>query len=315
MTLQQLIYVVTIAETASMNRAAQELFLSQSSLSASVQHLEKELGLTIFRRSNRGVGVTPAGEEFLIYARQIVNQYRLTEEKFIQKKKSKKNFSVSSQHYTFAVKAFIEMAKQFQPEQYAFGIYECKTAEIIENVRSYKSELGVLYLDDFNGEILRRLFVDQGLRFTELFPCKIYVFLAASHPLAGQATLSLEDLQPYPCLSFDQGENQAFYLAEEVYSTWNYRQVIKASDRATLLNLMIGLAGYTLCSGILCEDLNGTDYRVIPLRSDKVMHIGYIQRQDSILSPLGELYIGELKKCSVNVLPGETQDPSPKNGS
>ncbi|MCI2046565.1 MAG: LysR family transcriptional regulator [Faecalibacterium sp.] len=303
MTLQQLTYAVTIAETASMNKAAQALFLSQSSLSASILNLEKELGFSLFRRTNRGVSVTPEGSEFLIYARQIVNQYRLTEEKFILKKESKKSFSVSAQHYTFAVKAFIEMARRFQPEQYAFGIYECKTGEIIENVRSYKSELGVLYVDDFNEEILQRLFADNGLTFTELFPCKTYVFLAAAHPLARRASLSLEDLQPYPCLCFDQGENQSFYLAEEVYSTWHYRQVIKASDRATLLNLMIGLNGYTLCSGILCEDLNGTDYRVIPLQSDKIMHIGYIRRQGSILSKLGEIYLEELQKCNVHILP------------
>lgn len=303
MTLQQLTYAVTIAQTASMNKAAQELFLSQSSLSASIQNLEKEVGLSLFRRTNRGVTVTPEGEEFLIYARQIVNQYRLTQEKFILKKETKKNFSVSSQHYSFAIKAFIELAKQFQPEEYAFGIYECKTAEIIENVRSYKSELGVLYLDDFNEEILQRLFADNGLTFMELFSCKTYVFLAAAHPLAEHDSLALTDLQPYPCLSFDQGENQSFYLAEEVYSAWQYRQVIKASDRATLLNLMIGLNAYTLCSGILCEDLNGTGYRVIPLQSDKIMHIGYVRRKDSILSPLAEIYIEELQKCNINIIP------------
>lgn len=227
MTLQQLIYAVTVADQTSMNRAAQALFLSQSSLSASIHNLEQEIGLTIFRRTNRGVSPTPEGEEFLLYARQIVNQYRLAEEKYIYKKESKKSFSVSSQHYTFAVKAFIEMAKRFGPDQYALGIYECKTAEILENVRNYKSELGVLYIDDFNGEILQKLMADNGLEFTELFTCNTYVFLAASHPLANRESLSLEDLEPYPCLSFDQGSNQAFYLAEEVYSTYHYRQIIK----------------------------------------------------------------------------------------
>ncbi len=306
MTFQQLNYAVAVAESASMNRAAQVLFVSQSSLSASVQKLENELGLSLFRRTNRGVTVTPEGEEFLAYARQIVDQYRLTEEKFVLRKATKQSFSVSTQHYTFAVKAFIEMAKRFQPEQYAFGIYECKTAEILENVRGYKSELGVLYLDDFNEEILRRLFADNELVFTELFACRTYVFLAASHPLAACASLPLEDLQSYPCLSFDQGETQSFYLAEEVYSTWHYRQIIKASDRATLLNLMIGLNGYTLCSGILCEDLNGTDYRAIPLQSEKIMHIGYLRRKDSILSRLGTIYLEELQKCSANILPEGT---------
>lgn len=305
MTLQQLTYAVTVAENGSMNKAAQALFISQSSLSASVQNLEKEIGVTIFHRTNRGVSITPQGEEFLIHARQIVNQYRLTEETYVLKKESRKNFSVSAQHYTFAIKAFIEMAKQFHLDQYAFGIYECKTAEIIENVRSYKSELGVIYIDDFNEEILQRLLADNGLEFTELFRCSTYVFLAAAHPLAQRESLSMEDLEGYPCLSFDQGNNQSFYLAEEVYSTYHYRQIIKASDRATLLNLMIGLDGYTLCSGILCEDLNGTDYRVIPLQSNKIMRIGYIKRQGCEISHLGLIYIDELQKCNVNILDAE----------
>ncbi len=304
MTLQQLLYAVTVADHESMNRAAQALFLSQSSLSASIQNLEQEIGLSIFRRTNRGVTITPEGEEFLVYARQIVRQYKLAEEKYIEKKESKKQFSVSTQHYTFAIKAFIAMAKQCSLDQYAFGIYECKTAEILENVRNYKSELGVLYIDDFNREIMARLLADNGLRFTELFACNTYVFLAAGHPLAGRSCLTLEELSPYPCLSFDQGSNQSFYLAEEVYSTYHYRQLIKASDRATLLNLMVGLNGYTLCSGILCEELNGTGYRVIPLQSDKVMHIGYVQREGAVVSPLAAAYIAELQKCNVNVLRG-----------
>lgn len=302
MTLQQLIYAVTVAEWQSINKAAQSLFISQSSLSSSLQNLENEIGISIFSRTNRGVFTTQEGEEFLIYARQIVEQYGLVQEKYVQKKETKKSFSVSAQHYTFAIKAFIEMAKRFSLDKYAFGIYECKTAEIIENVRSYKSELGVIYMDDFNSEILTKLLEDNALEFIELFTCKTFVYLAAKHPLANKKVISLEELAPYPCLSFDQGNNQSFYLAEEVYSTYNYRQIIKASDRATLLNFMIGLNAYTLCSGILCEDLNGTDYCVVPLKSDKIMHIGYIKRQGSVVSSLGKIYIEELKKCNINIL-------------
>ena len=214
MTLQQLTYCIAIADANSINQAAQSLFISQSSLSTSIRKLEQEIGITIFRRTNRGVKVTPEGEEFLVYARQILDQYRLAEEKYVEKKDVKKSFSVSSQHYTFAVKAFIELAKQFSIDEYAFGIYECKTAEIIENVKSYKSELGVLYIDDFNRDILMKILDENELDFTELFRCSTYVFLAKSHPLSYRETLSLEDLEPYPCLSFDQGQSQAFYLAE-----------------------------------------------------------------------------------------------------
>lgn len=302
MTLQQLIYAVTIAEKHSMNRAAQALFISQSSLSASMQHLEEEIGISLFQRTNRGVTVTQEGEEFLVYARQIVGEYRLAEEKYILKKESKKNFSVSSQHYSFAVKSFIEVAKQFAIDQYAFGMYECKTAEILDNVRNYKSELGVIYIDDFNREIMQKLLRDNDLEFTELFQCKVFVFMAKTHPLAKKKKLDLTQLEPYPCLSFDQGENQSFYLAEEVYSTWNYRQVIRASDRATMLNLMVGLNGYTLCSGIISEELNGDGYCVVPLKSDKIMRIGFVKRRASSLSALGAMYVEELKKCAKNVL-------------
>lgn len=302
MTLQQLGYVISVADHGSINRAAQSLFISQSSLSASIQNLEQEIGLTIFRRTNRGIGITPEGDEFLLYARQIMNQYQLAEEKFIEKKEVRKNFSVSTQHYTFAVKAFIEMAKQFAIDEYAFGIYECRTAEVLENVRSAKSEIGVLYMDDFNEEAIRRMLSDSDLSFTELFPCRVFVFMAKGHPLAGKKSLSLKEMEPYPCLSFDQGVNSSFYLAEEVYSTYRYRQIIKASDRATFLNMMVGLNGYTLCSGILSEELNGTEYVAVPLKSDKVMHIGYVTRKGVQVSTLGQIYIEELRKCNRNVL-------------
>ena len=300
MTLQQLRYAITIADSTSMNEAAKQLFISQPSLSSSIRDLEEELGMELFIRSSRGITLTPEGNEFIGYARQVMEQYRLMEERYIDKKEIKKKFSVSTQHYTFAVKAFIQLARQFRPDEYAFGIYECRTAEILENVRSCKSEVGVLYLDDFNREVLEKLLADSGLEFTELFPCRTYVFLAAGHPLAERALITLEDLAPYPCLSFDQG--QSFYLAEEVYSTYHYRQVIKASDRATLLNLMVGLDGYTLCSGILCEELNGDGYRAVPLDSDKIMHIGYVKRQGCVLSPLAKIYLEELDRCNVNVL-------------
>ena len=302
MTLQQLVYAVTIADFQSVNKAAGALFLSQSSLSAALKHLEEEIGISLFSRSNRGVRTTPEGEEFLAHARQIVGEYRLAEEKFILKKESKKRFSVSAQHYSFAVKAFIEVVKRFAIDEYAFGFYECQTAEILENVRRYKSELGVIYMDEDNRAMLQKRLRDSDLTFTGLFSCKVFVFMAKTHPLAKKKKLKLEQLAPYPCLSFDQGENEAFYLAEEVYSTWNYSRMIRASDRATMLNFMVGLNGYTLCSGIISEELNGDGYCVVPLTSDKVMQIGYVRRAASALSPLGSLYVEELKKCDVHLL-------------
>lgn len=302
MTLQQLRYAITIAESPSMNEAAKRLFIAQPSLSGAVQDLEEEIGITIFNRSNRGIVPTPEGEEFLGYARQIMEQYQLLDDRFISKKSVKKKFSVSTQHYTFAVNAFVQMVKQFGMEEYEFAIHETKTHDIIEDVKNGKSEIGILYLNDFNEKAITKILKENGLEFHELFWCKTYVYLWNGNPLAKKELLTMEDLENYPCLAFDQGSNNSFYYAEEVLSTYDYKQIIKANDRATLLNLMVGLNGYTLCSGIICEELNGSDYSAIPLDSEEKMCIGYVTKKHMSLSPLGRNYLEELLKYKVNVL-------------
>ena len=302
MTLQQMHYAVAVAQYGSMNQAAQALFVSQSGLSVSIQKLEEELGFDLFNRSNRGVTVTRQGEEFLLHARQLVNQYQLTHEKFVEKKATRKSFSVSTQHYSFAVQAFIRVAGRFSIDEYAFGIYESKTAEVIAHVRDYRSEIGVIYLDDFNETFIRKILEDNDQEFIPLFETKTYAYMAKTNPLAERTLLTLEDLSPYPNLAFDQGSNQALYLAEEVFSTHHYRQLIRASDRATMLNLMTGLNGYTLCSGIVSQDLMDDAYTVIPLDSDKIMTIGYLKRQGSELTDLGQMYVEELRQSQTDVL-------------
>ena len=296
MTLQQLKYAVCTAECKSMNKAASKLFISQPSLSGTIRDLEEEIGMKIFSRSNRGITITPEGEDFLGYARQILQQYQLMEEKFIEKKKPKQKFSVSMQHYTFAVQAFIEMAKDFGMDDFEFAVHETKTHEVIENVRNQKSEIGILYLNDFNRQVMEKIFQENAVEFTELFDCGIYVFLWKGNPLAQKELIEFEDLKDYPCLSFEQGDENSFYFAEEVFSTYDYKQIIKTDDRATILNLMIGLNGYTLCSGIICNDLNGNEYAAVPLHTDEKMHIGYIKKKGMPLSRLGERYISELRK-------------------
>lgn len=302
MTLQQLKYAVCTAECKSMNKAASKLFISQPSLSGTIRDLEEEIGMKIFSRSNRGITITPEGEDFLGYARQILQQYQLMEEKFIEKKKPKQKFSVSMQHYTFAVQAFIEMAKDFGMDDFEFAVHETKTHEVIENVRNQKSEIGILYLNDFNRQVMEKIFKENAVEFTELFACGIYVFLSKGNPLAKKELIEFEDLKDYPCLSFEQGDENSFYFAEEVFSTYDYKQIIKTDDRATILNLMIGLNGYTLCSGIICNDLNGNEYAAVPLHTDEKMHIGYIKKKGMPLSRLGERYISELKKFEKNIL-------------
>lgn len=301
MTLQQLKYALTIADCGSMNEAAKQLFISQPSLSETMKELETEIGLDIFLRSNRGIVITPEGEEFLGYARQVTEQFGLLQSKYIDKK-VKEKFSVSTQHYTFAVKAFVETVKQIGMEQYEFAVHETTTISVIENVKNFKSEIGVLYENDFNEKVLNKMFKENGLEFVELFSCDTFVYLWSGHPLAKQNVITMEELDEYPCLSFDQGKNNSLYLAEEMKSTYEYRRLIKANDRATLLNLMIGLNAYTLCSGIICEDLNGDDYKAVPLKETEKMRIGYIKRKGAKVSHIGELYIEELKKYKEKVM-------------
>ena len=296
MTLSQLKYVITVAEEKSMNEAAKKLFISQPSLSAAIKEIEDEVGITVFHRSNKGVVVTQEGEEFIGYARQVVEQYALMETKYITKQGVKKKFGVSTQHYTFAVNAFIELVKQFGMDEFEFAIRETKTHEIIEDVKNFKSEIGILYLNDFNQKVLTKLFAEYGLEFQPILDCHIYVYIWKGHPLAGKEEIALEELEDYPCLAFEQGNNNSFYFAEEVLSTYRYKQLIRATDRATLLNLMVGLHGYTLCSGIICEELNGTDYCAVRLKSDEVMTIGYLARKGVTISAMGQKYIAELEK-------------------
>lgn len=302
MTLTQLKYAIAVADTRSMNEAARTLFLSQPSLSSAIRELEEEIGTELFRRTNRGVLLTPEGEEFLGYARQVTEQARLLEDRYIEKKNIKKKFSVSMQHYTFAVKAFVELVKQFGMEEYEFAVHETRTSEVIEHVKNFRSEIGVLYVNDFNRKVLTKLFRESDLEFCEILNCGIYVYIWKGHPLAGKSEISLEELQEYPCLSFEQGNNNSFYFAEEVLSTYDYKRLIKADDRATMLNLMIGLNGYTLCSGIICETLNGSDYCAVKLKSDEVMTIGYLKRRGTALSELGQRYLEELEKFKACVL-------------
>ena len=301
MTLMQLHYIITIAETGSLNKAADLLYVSQPSLTSAVKELEKELGITIFYRSGRGVTLTNDGTEFLLYAKQIYGQYESVMEKYGKGGSYKKKFGVSTQHYSFAVKAFVDMAKLFDMSQYEFAIRETKTKDVISDVSTMRSEIGVLYLSDFNRKSMTKLLNSAGLVFHHLIDCQAYVYLWKNHPLAHETSISFSQLEGYPCLSFEQGDNGAFYYAEEILTTNEYSQTIKANDRATMLNLMVGLNGYTLCSGIICEELNGSDYIAIPFKDDEynqnsVMEIGYIIRKNTILSKMGEMYLESMKK-------------------
>ena len=299
MTIQQLRYVIVICEEGSLNKASEQLYIAQPSLTSAVQELEKELGITIFNRGGRGVTPTNDGLEFIRYAREVLSQYDNLLEKYGKNGNLKKKFGISTQHYSFAVKSFVEMVKHFGTDEYEFAIRETMTRNVIDDVAGGKSEIGILYLNDFNRKPLEKLLKSNSLVFTPLTECNAYVYLWKGHPLAGRASIKFDDLKEYPCLSFEQGDKGSFYYAEEILSTNEYPKTIKATDRATMLNLMIGLNGYTLCSGVISEELNGSDYLAVPFEPDddsaaSNMVIGYISKKNLLLSHIAQLYVNEL---------------------
>lgn len=302
MTLNQLKYVIALSKENSINEAAKKLFISQPSLTAALKSLEEEVGFDIFLRRKSGISLTVKGSEFLGYAKSVIEQYNILDAKYISQNSVKHTFQVSMQHYTFAVNAFVEVIKEYGMDEYEFEIHETKTCEVIDNVKNQRSELGVLYLNDYNRHVLGKIFNDAGLVFTPLFDCGIYVYMSKNNPLSSKKEIRIEELDAYPCLAFAQGNYNSFYFAEEVLSTYNYKRIVRANDRATLLNLMVGINGYTLCSGIICEDLNGLEYCAVKLKTDEKMTIGYISRKSSVLSKIAERYIEELSKYKEYVL-------------
>ncbi len=296
MTLQQLKYAAAVARWGSFNEAASRLFISQPSLSAAVRELESEMGVRVFDRTSRGVVVTEEGAEFLGYARQVLEQANLLEERYRDAVPRRRLFSVSAQHYAFAVNAFVETVRDLNVDEYDCTLRETRTHEIIEDVATFRSELGILYLNDFNRKVLEKIFRERLLVFTPLFEATPHVFLSAAHPLAGRESVALEELESWPCLSFEQGEHNSFHFSEEILSTVPHRKNIRVSDRATLFNLLVGLGGYTVSTGVLPSDLNGSLIASVPLESDERMTVGYVARRDIGLGEAGKLYLSHMEK-------------------
>ena len=296
LTIQQLKYAVAAAEKGTMSEAAHSLFLAQPSLTKANKDLEKELQITIFHRTNKGVLVTNEGEEFLGYARQVLQQVGLIEEKYMDGKTLKQIFSVSAQHYSFAVNAFVDVIQAFGNQSYDFTLRETQTFEIIQDVSRLKSEVGVLYLSRENENIIHKLIAENGLVFETLFTAAPHIFISFKHPLANQAQITLEDLKPYPYLCFEQGDYNAFYFSEEILSTVPREMTIKVRDRATLFNLAVGLNGYTISTGIISKELNGENIIARPLAIEEQIRVGTVTRKNMTLSRLGTAYMEALKR-------------------
>lgn len=296
MTLQQLKYVITVAETGTITEAAKRLFISQPSLTNAIHELEKEMNIVIFNRTNKGISLSKEGEIFLGYARQVLEQAVILEDKYKKNDGGKKQFCVSTQHYSFAVNAFVDLIKEYGQEEYDFSLRETQTYEIIEDTARLRSEIGILFLNDFNEAVINKILKSHDLEFHQLFIARPHVFISRSHPLATNKVITNEELETYPYLSFEQGEHNSFYFSEEIFSRSERKKNIRVRDRATLFNLLIGLNGYTVCSGVIDEKLNGNEIIAVPLSGESDMRIGYIIHRRGIISRLGKSYLEALKK-------------------
>lgn len=296
MRIQQLEYLERIVEAGSINEAAKRLFLTQPSLSNAVKELENEMGIQIFQRSSGGISLTAEGREFMTYSKQILDQVNLMNERYKNGQQRKQSFSVSAQHYAFVVHAFVELIKSVNANEYQFTLRETETQNIFNDLAQFKSELGILYTNGFNQKIMQRLFKENNLVFTPLFVAKPHIFVSRYNPLTSKSSVNLSDLEDYPYLSYEQGEVNSFYFSEEILSTLSHKKSIKVSDRATIFNLMIGLNGYTISSGIISSKLNDDKIVAIPLNVDDDITMGWLKHRQVELSPLAERYLTMLKE-------------------
>lgn len=295
MTLQQLKYLVTVAQYKNITAAAEKLFISQPSLSNSIHNLEQEMGVTVFARSNKGLKITREGEELLSYARNLLEQAEIMEDRFCKNINRKPKLSVSCQHYSFAVNAFVDVVNKYDANEYNFILRETQTGEIIDDVAGNKSEVGILYLSDSNDEVLGKLLKKNDLVFEEIFEASPHIFISKNHPLASNDIITLDELKPYPYLVYEQGENNSFYFSEEFLSVLDMPKRIQVRDRATLFNLAVGLNGFTVSSGIIDKELNGEEIIAKPLNMNLSMHIGIVKRKNVMLSKYAESYVKAIK--------------------
>ena len=295
MNINQLKYVLEVAASSSMREASTKLYVSQPALSASIRELEEELGILIFERTNKGVSLTDEGREFIDYAKKAVGQYGILEDRYLSRDGGKERFSVSTQHYNFAMKAFTDVIKKMEPEKYVFSIHETKTKDVLDDVRTLKSEVGIVSFSGSNQAVIKKLFRDYELEFTPLMRRETYVYVWENHPFAGRSEISIEEMRGYPCVSFDQAGDGNFYLTEEAMADYAFDKTIKSDDRATTMEMIAELGGYSIGSGMLSgEDVILKGLVAIKLKEEDPLIIGYIVRRGSALSRYGEAYVEEL---------------------
>jgi len=297
MNINQLKYVLEVAASSSMREAATKLFVTQPALSASIRELEEELGILIFNRTNKGISLTPEGREFIVYAKKSVGQYAILEDRYLSVNRNRERFSVSTQHYNFAIRSFTEVIRKFSPEKFLFSIHETKTRDVLEHVRDMKSEVGIVSYSSANEAVLKKLLKEYQLDFVPLMTREAYAYVWKNHPYAGRNVVSLEELKKFPCVAFDQSDDSNFYLTEEAMADYDFEKMIRSDDRATTMEILAELNGYSIGSGMLSgDDVILQGLTAIKLKEEDPLIIGYITRSGAELSKYGQEYVNDLQR-------------------
>ncbi len=297
MNINQLKYVLEVAASSSMREAATRLFVTQPALSASIRELEEELGIHIFNRTNKGISLTPEGREFIVYAKKSVGQYAILEDRYLSANRNRERFSVSTQHYNFAIRSFTEVIRKFSPEKFLFSIHETKTRDVLEHVRDMKSEVGIVSYSSANEAVLKKLLKEYQLDFVPLMTRAAYAYVWKDHPYAGRDVVSLEELKKFPCVAFDQSDDSNFYLTEEAMADYDFEKLIRSDDRATTMEILAELNGYSIGSGMLSgDDVILQGLTAIKLKEEDPLIIGYITRSGAELSKYGQEYVNDLQR-------------------
>lgn len=278
MTLQQCRYLVEIAKHRSMSQAAEALYVTQPSLSKAIKELEESLAITILERTNKGVSFTKDGEELLFYAQILLDQVASMEYHFQKRQQEmQRKITISSQHYGFAVEAFVKLTKHLGERHYQLGLREGRSTKVIEDVFSGKSIIGVLAIHEKNRENFERYFAQKSLVFQALYSMKSCVFLNREHPLAKEKSLSIAQLAQYPYLTYQEND-LPLYFAEKYSDPDNTSQIIYIEDRGTMNNLLSHTNGYNIGTSCIIEGYMDSNIIALPLQEHQEMKIGYIQQ-------------------------------------
>lgn len=294
MTLQQLRYADAVAACGGVSEAARKLFVTQPTITEALRLLEEELRIAIFTRTHKGASLTREGEEFLASARLILDDAARIQEKYTGKAVRRPQFAISCQHYAFAVESFMSVVRACTADSFDFTFRETVTSEIIDDVSRRRSEIGLLYLSERNEKTLLKILRKEELVFEELFSARPHVFVGKRHPLAKRKIVRPEELDAYPYLTYEQGDQNALYFAEEIMPTLDRRKNIRVRDRATMTALILGLDGFTVSSGAHSQTY-GPSIVSVPLKIDGVLRVGLVRRAGISLSAAGENFVAALR--------------------